>query len=306
MTMRARLCLLAALAFCLLSLGSAWYAYRLVGEARVALFALAQQRRTLEAQIRQNQEKLAEEARARQALQAKLAGAAAARDGASATGGKPAAAAAAPPLDELLAADPKLFDEYLQGFRGNLHETYAALYRKYGLTPEQQEKFEALATAHEADIRDLRGSAEAQGLAQDDPGIAAMREQMNQHFAGEVVAQLGINVKLMRAAQTEQRSVFAPMQDSVDTIASAAGASQAPLSGAQAAQLAQLMAGSTPEYQAGKPAVAKDINWDAVLAQAPGFLTPAQLEGLRLQATGATITRLAGEYVAQRQAASRP
>ncbi len=296
--MRARLHCLAALAFCALSLGGAWYGYHLLGQARIDIVDLAQRRRTLEGVIRQDQRRLAGEARARQARLP--GGAAGAGDGAAAAGAK-AAPFREPTVDELLAADPKLFDLYLKSFRAQLRSEYGAVYQKLGASPEKIEKFEALATAHEADIRDLRAAADSQGLSQDDPGIAAMRQQINQRFKADLIADLGVSAKLVNQEQKEMQTVYRPMQDMAENLGEASASAQAPMTQAQSNQLMQLMAGSTPEFQEGKAAKAKSIDWNAVLAQAPSFLSPEQVEAIRQQAAATAIQKAAAEYVAQKR-----
>jgi hypothetical protein len=77
-----------------------------------------------------------------------------------------------------------------------------------------------------------------------------------------------------------------PAERVVTDIATKAGLESAPLSSDQAAQLAQAMVANSPEYAAGRSVNPATVDWDATLAQAGAFLSPAQLQAAERQIAG--------------------
>jgi len=77
-----------------------------------------------------------------------------------------------------------------------------------------------------------------------------------------------------------------PAENVVTGIATKAGLESAPLSSDQATQLAQVMVANSPEYAAGRSVNPATVDWNATLAQASAFLSPAQLQAAERQIAG--------------------
>ena len=240
-----------------------------------------------------------------------------ARERADASAGAPAgppAAAPAPPsvrkvagpsVASLLAADPKLMDLYLRSFRAGLPDRFGAIYARLGMSPAQIDRFEELSTAHEGEIMDLRAAAEAQGLPDDDPGIAAMRQQSNRDYRTAITT-LALSLGLTPSRLEQENNLANGALESVlGGVASLAALSPAPMTYAQAGQLAPILAAANTAASPG--AIDRStIDWDKVLPQAAAILPAPQVQALQAQATAAQVLRLAREFDAREHPAAAP
>jgi len=291
-----RLCTIALTVVVVGALVLAWRSQVAARSAREALAALEAKRIALDRKVRQDREKTASAVRDRAKLEAALA---AARTGASSAGPAPSAAARkpSPSVASLLAADPKLMALYLKDFRSNLQLRFGGHYKAMGLTPEQIDKWEELATAHEAELQDLQASAESQGL-RGDPAIGAMRQQSNQQFTAAVAQIVG-----PAAAQGFPGTAAAsqPIQGLVNGIDRYALANSAPLTLTQAGQLADIVAAATPGTPGGARYDPMTTNWDTVTAQAGGILSAPQMQALQTQAQLMNLAKLVRQYYSAKQ-----
>jgi hypothetical protein len=265
-----------------LALGAAWYFFRETRAAERAQISLT-----------------ASLQRARERTRTEEAAPRTSGDGSSASAahaGNPDGAAphpAAPSLAALLSADPKLMALYLRNFRANLPDIYGFEYARLGLSPAQIDKFEELTTAHEGETMDLRAAAQAQDLPANDPGIAAMRKQSDRQYQLAVLALAGISAV---QAQNDQRMASPQMSIILGNVASLTAIGQAPMSYAQAGQLAPILAAASSSFQSGGQVQLATIDWDKAIAQASSVLSGPQLESLKMQAVAAKATALAKEF----------
>ena len=285
----------AACLVALLALLAAWKGFSNARSARQGRAAIARDHAALEVSLQQAREQASAQLRDAAALQAALA---AAPSSAPAAGGAPARPPGGPSLASLLAANPKLMDLYLKSFRAGLPDRYGFAYVKLGLSQALIDKFEEITTAQEGDRMDLQGAAEAQGLPNDDPGIAAMRRQSQKQYQQAILA-LVTQAGVATVAQvTELRGLAAePLQNLVGSLASMMTVSSAPLTYAQAGQLAPILAAAntTPGQSVNRTA----IDWDKATTQAAGILSAQQLQALQTLGYVTKVTNLAKAFDAQ-------
>ena len=76
----------------------------------------------------------------------------------------------------------------------------------------------------------------------------------------------------------------------VDRLGGALAATATPLTARQGEQLTQVLANANSQYRSGGAAMKDTIDWDAVLAQAPGLLSATQLEVFKATAVREQIS----------------
>ena len=107
----------------------------------------------------------------------------------------------------------------------------------------------------------------------------------------------------MAQVPVEGRLATPQIQSLIGNLATGAAADSAPLTYAQAGQLAPILADATVTDAHART---QTLDWDKALAQAAGVLSAPQLEALRHQATVAKITDLAHAFHKQEQATASP
>ncbi len=288
----------------LLALLAAWKGFSDARGATQARAAVARDHAALEVSLQRAREQASAQRRDAAALQAALAAAPAASSGSSASGA-PARPPGGPSVASLLAANPKLMDLYLKSFRASLPDRFGFAYVKLGLSPAQIDKFEAMTTALEGEHMDLQAAAEAQGLANDDPGIAAMRRQSEKQYQ-QAVLSLVTEAGVATVAQATALKGLATesLQGLVGSLASLMTASSTPMTYAQAGQLAPILAAANTNP--GQSVNRNAIDWDKATAQAAGVFSPQQLQALQTLGSVSKVTNLAKAFDAQEHPAAGP
>jgi len=177
-------------------------------------------------------------------------------------------------------------------------EKYSALFASLGLGPDQQAQFLAV-LARRSDLGLTWYSAPDTGSPA--ASIAGSADLLS---PDEVASQLQ---GLLGDAGYKAYQDFNRMGGAVDLTQKLAGslyATDAPISQAQAAQLVQILAQSSPDYQNGKGLWdPSQVGWDRALANAQTVLSPPQLDALRaLRQTSAyeqAINAAAGQATGQ-------
>jgi hypothetical protein len=285
----ARLILALLLSLFLLALGIAWRGFRVVRQTESTLVALAGQRSRLNADVLRLRQLAGEQERqkANIAVQIARAGQRASRNSAT-SGAKDAAT--------LLATDPKLMSLFLKSWRANLRQRFSAMYQAFGLSQAQIDKFEDLATAHEADIMDLQAAALSQGLTLADPDVAAMRSQKGAQYRAAVFADVGV-------AAAKGLSLGSPpdaaAQNVVETLAESMALSPEPLTSDQAALLTPIIfnASSTPPN--GGSIDIGTVNWEQAIAQSKALLTESQIQNLENQKQHSALVGMLKQFYSQ-------
>jgi hypothetical protein len=248
-----------------------WFELRTERRTDAALAEVATRRAALEAAIRRDEDRIAADQRARQAMPA-------------APGTVPPAPAPRPAgsavVAALLAANPALFALGVRAYRANLGPHFAPLYRSLGLAPAQIAAFENLMIDHEEALLDLKATAAAQGLDDSDPAVLAVRQQEDDQLRAAQTALLGE----AGYQQLLQLGRVQPVEDIVSGVATTVALTSTPLSRAQAAELTEFLANASSSYRRGDPADPATIDWDVALPQAQGILSAPQFGALKAEA----------------------
>lgn len=191
------------------------------------------------------------------------------------------AAAAAGPDWKALTKNPAFEEAIVAHYRAGLGLIYGDLYRQLGFSPEQVKRFEdALGARAQADY-DVGLSALSMGLPWDDPSTRDLYKKNAADLAaglqGLVTSQQLLDYDKAQVGRSVTSQLSATLASTAD-----------PLTPAQSSWLSQLV---VSHAAGGGEGVAGAVDWDAVLAQAPGVLSPAQVAMLgavraKIQANG--------------------
>jgi hypothetical protein len=253
------------------ALGFAWHNFQSARRTAASLAELGEQRGQLDMSIRRARERVAARRQDAIALQNKINSA---QPPKSTPGNSPQAKDPA----TLMASDQKLRSLYLKSFRALLAVRVAWMYQSLGLTQAQIDRFEEMAEAREDDIVTMKAAAIAQGLAQSDPGLAALQKQSEVQFYAAVASE--VSVALSQALINLDR--VEPVQEDATNMSFLLAPLGTPhLTGWQEAQLGQLLASASTSYQSGGNADTNTIDWDKAYDQAAALLSGPQLEGFK-------------------------
>jgi hypothetical protein len=161
--------------------------------------------------------------------------------------------------------------------RAQLRLEYGSLYRSLHLSPEQIAAFEDNVMRSREKLSDLSAALLQAGLIHSDKSfLSAAYRPVEEEFRAAQLQTLG-------PAAYEEFSNFEKLssaREKAQRIAGAALVSDVPFSTAQADRLMHAIANASPNYRRGSATVS-DIDWDAVDAEARGFLTDAQVQILQ-------------------------
>ncbi len=191
--------------------------------------------------------------------------------------------------DVVLEQSSELQMRYLAVKRFDLESTYGPFLENSGLTPEQKTRFQEILLAAEERLLDLKSAIQANGWAESDPAVQAIRTQSQETLRSaqqELLGQEGY-----RRLVDYDRAL--PAQLFVRGVASTLTFADQPLSSGQVAQLTQILADASDDYRNGgkangalpefrredfdqRQAVRSSINAEQTLAAARALLSPAQ------------------------------
>lgn len=274
------------------------YQHRQAEAAEASLAAVTRERDTLLGQMRESETR-AKQAEARAAalqktVEAARAGVAAKPSSPTAGGGlddplfDPVKAKIAQSnadkqaLNKMRESDPNFQQAFVDGHRRGLGFRFGPLYRNLNLSSEQVAQFERRLAESFQDELDFGAAMRTKGVAPNDPAILTLAAQEKARLEADLRAILG--EAGLRDYQTYERSYGA--RETVTSLLGNLVHAGAPLTSPQLNQLTQLVAEHSASYQKGGrvPNRAQDVRWDAVLAQAPEFLSPPQVEALHAMA----------------------
>ena len=197
-----------------------------------------------------------------------------------------------------LIQSPALQAQYLEAKRSRIERSYGPLFKSLNLSTDQIARFGDLLMQREQQALDIAGAV---------PGALNSNFSDGQWFTGSLTLSVGgpagsadaqAAAKLMQQAKQGfqhaatdllgpdgygQLATFErarPMRGVVDDVAGSLATSSSPLTPDQANQLTQLLAGASASYAKGRTATLSPIDWDQVLQQAPGVLSPPQVASL--------------------------
>lgn len=159
---------------------------------------------------------------------------------------------------------------------------YRRLFAALKLSPAQAEQFAAVLLAKQNEILDLMKSAVAGGSTLEadlaaEPGMQPRLDDLDARTATAIRALVGD----AGYAQFQEYEATEAARDLADTLAANLYYCEASLTSAQSVRLTALIAAHSPTHRAGGEVDSESIEWDAVLAEARGLLSPAQLAALK-------------------------
>jgi RNA polymerase sigma factor (sigma-70 family) len=166
--------------------------------------------------------------------------------------------------------------------RRDLWRQFGPLYGDLRLTPERIAAFEGVMVEHDWQRVDIESAGRAKGLSDSDPIVTALLGEVEEQRNAALRELLGAEpyAQFQRYHYTESIRC-----EITEWMAGALYQTQAPLSGAQASALTELLARHTTPDEENR-ANAQAIRWETVLAEAHEVLQPAQmpfLEAMRAQ-----------------------
>lgn len=157
---------------------------------------------------------------------------------------------------------------------------YGGMYRKLGWSEDKIGEFEQLLLKQQHDLFSIMGAATLAGAAMDDP---AVQSAWSEPAVRETQAKLDALLAQDRATFKEYSEMNrAVARSTVNNLAGNLYNIEAPLTTEQAESLVRLISNSTPKSApvSGIAAPAR-TDWNAVYANAAGFLSAAQVSALR-------------------------
>ena len=224
--------------------------------------------------------------------------------------GKPPAAPKAPPAPNrppdwsaLLATHPDLQAAFEKAYHANRDHLYGALYRRLNLPPDQIDRLDDLMAKDVENNFDLMGSAQAQNLPANDPTIAKLRQEQADELHQQEAAVLG--PQNYTAFQTFDNEM--PIRNAVGDASSMALVSGSPFTADQEEQMTQLLAQTSSAFQQnpGKKLDPSTVDWNAALAQASSFLSPAQIAVLHAESQFQPLGVLQKQFYSTQPAAPK-
>ena len=264
-------CLLVAV-----SAGVTWHQEGQGRETERAFAVVVRKRVATEAKLRHEATRLAAAEKTCAELQTAFEAAQKAKDAASAAAEaqKTVSVPKARNFLERLLKEPEMQNLQLASSRMELANTYAPLFRRLNLTPEQITRFQDNALERMAHNTDSGTAMRAQGLSQDDPVLEKLREQAEAEYLQSQRTLLGETG--YRQFQEYERTADA--RDVVRGLAGAAAVAGLPFGAQQAEQLTQVLANASSSYRSGQSAELDEIDWAIVDAQVQTILSESQLK----------------------------
>jgi len=279
----------------LLSLGLAGWAFHQRQHVQAEAAELANSKSNLEAAIKHAQAVLDGRKQAETAAKAKALAQLRAAQASS-----PTMPNGRPDFDAIVSSHPDLLAMYVKAARGYLAQTWGATFARLHLSGDQVDQMETLMIDDMENSMDLNAAIQSQGLSYNDPAAVTEREKQAADLQAAEVNVIGQQAYDAFDAVSRANAV----RGTVEQVASMTTFSAAPLTGEQSEQLTQVMAQSSTDYQSGKKATAATVNWNAVLSQAPAFLSPTQVATLQGVAQQNQFNALAKTFAAQKAPAN--
>jgi hypothetical protein len=177
----------------------------------------------------------------------------------------------------VVAKDPELRKLSVGAFVKQRRVVFAALLKALGFSSEQLRRFDAIQAEYEEGLLDMAVAAEQQGWRTDDPRLSSIRAQLTSAMNGQCDQLFGPAKDQWKEANRllgPRQVVNQIIQQNLQGI----GALDKATADRLTAILATNRGGSTPSAPGAEPT---GYDWNVVLPQAEGILTPAQFQGFK-------------------------
>jgi RNA polymerase sigma factor (sigma-70 family) len=182
-------------------------------------------------------------------------------------------------INEEIAENPQLRQLLAANFRAQFDLTHGLLFRELNFTPEQVGQFETLKLKLMSDLYDLQQAARLRGAADSgaDPALQAAEQQVRDRYNDALRGLVGEPAR----ARVEDYERTLPALALANQVAAGVYYSATPLTKEQADRMVAIIAAQSSAYRDGGPVDPAALNWEGVLVQAQGVLTPPQLAALQ-------------------------
>ncbi len=150
---------------------------------------------------------------------------------------------------------------------------FGPLFRALGLSPVQINQFLDNKLKHDANMRDILASLDAEGLSPSDSAGRKLLQEASEEYRAAQSALLGPD----GIAQATQYERLIPAHECVDDLDGQATLEGEPLSAEQVAALTSVVSQAMTPDSAGKWHSLGDLDWSVVDLAAQSLLTPAQM-----------------------------
>ena len=195
---------------------------------------------------------------------------------------------------EFLAAHPEFRPLLIAFQKLGVSDTYGVLYRKLGLTPDQIDRFEA--------VLQERSSF---SFATSDGGSVSFNFATNRNSLTEQETQLREILGEDNYAQYTEYSRTGGARQYTTELAAALYYTDSALTAEQTKRVELILAQNDASYRADKFVGYNLIDWDQVMAQAPGVLSARQLEAMNGIRAGAQYIQALGDAQTASMVAAR-
>jgi len=182
-------------------------------------------------------------------------------------------------ISEEIAENPQLRQLLAANYRAQFALTHGPLFRELNFSPEQIEQFETLKLKLMSDLYDLQQAARLRGTGDPgaDPALQAAEQQVRDRYGDALRGLVGEPA----SARVQDFERILPARALASQAAAEVYYSSTPLTQEQADRMVQIIAAQSAAYREGGPVDPAALNWDGLLVQAQGVLTPPQLAALQ-------------------------
>lgn len=173
--------------------------------------------------------------------------------------------------------DPVMAALRLEAERAKINTRFAPLFRKLGLSAAQIAQFQDNLARCDAQVADIQGAANAQGLKDDDDAVAQLIGRVFEAY--ETAQRAVIGEEGLRAASEFNQTLV--VRDSVSGVVGMATLQGVPFAPGQAERLVELLLRTGGRDENGRWRGFDAIDWAVADAEAATFLTADQIRILR-------------------------
>ena len=175
-------------------------------------------------------------------------------------------------LYALIRNEPDTEAFYLATKRADLAATYGSFFRRHGLSPDVEARFQDAIIKLEETRMDLAGVRQTQGVDANDGAVAALQKKADADYDAALRDLLGDSG--YQRFQDYGRTAW--IRGMVSAMAGVAVVERAPFSAQQVDAVVQVIANANESYGRGGYPLPRDVDWGAVEIQVRGILSDEQ------------------------------